>query len=301
MIVRNLSSNLTGGQIATILDSLLFDVLHVLHTQTNVLVPVIPSILINIIRDRRRKISALSHEVACDTITTYLCSNKNKQFKILRGLKVERNVWSKVINDFLAYKLVYQQLFDTPFSKTTTEKRIEIENKFECKDLWNTMCDVSYLYSRYTMFRGKIIEQYVQHCHKYAHEVGDDQVSHQDLHQLLVLAVSKGLDKYDSSSGALTSYLMFWLSNVRTSMYDLFTNNSVAFDVPNSFRQKIAEKEVGGNWSHTVVLEAGEDEPMTDESRQIEDFDRQRLLKLIKYGDVKGIYRLANNIEEIFV
>jgi hypothetical protein len=297
-IIRELSTNLTGGQIQKVLDTLLFKAIEPLILHTSLIEETLPKILINVINDRRRKISALPFDMSVSMlIDSIVTSSLTRRLQLVSQLKIERNIWSKILIDFLSGKSDYQELYITN-SKDKIEK---VNKKYKCNNLWEVFNDVEYYFSQYSKFRGMILGQYIQQSHKYAHEIGDDDnVSHQDLHQLLLVAVSKGIDKYDSSSGALSSYLNFWQMNVKSSMYDLFTNNSIAYDVPNSYKQKIAEKKVGGNWSHNIIYEGNDDEePFTEDEKIVEDSAKIRLLKIIRVGDINGIYRLANNIDEV--
>ena len=307
--INEVGSNLTGGQIQRILDYLLYKALNPLVIHCIIVDNTLPQILINIISDRRRKISTLPFEVAVEKISVAinsLSSDRKKAFTIISELRIERNVWSSLIHKFLEYRTYYQGLLIDQTSEDKVRAK-ELEDAVGCKsNLFSIFNHVDTFFKYYSTFKSMIISQYIYKSHQYAHKVdnGEQEISHEDLTQSLLLSVSKGIDKYDSDSGALSSYLGYWMLNTSTSMSSSFTNTALAFDVPTSYRQKIAKrKTIDTNFAESLSLldidQAANSVPHLEDT-YIETDATNRVLQLIKAADLNGVYRLSNSITEFF-
>lgn len=310
MNINEVGSNLTGGQIQRILDYLLLSALNPLVTKSSVVDNILPKILTNILMDKRRKISALPFDTAVSRLSmaiNSLGSDRKKAFLIISGLKIERNVWNDLIMRFLEGRKKYQSLFSDPSSENQKEiARLE-QYYGSTGNLFSVFNHVDSFFSHYSKFRSMIISQYINKSHKYAHKFddGDSTISHQDLTQSLLISVSKGIDKYDCESGALSSYLGYWMLNTSASMSSSFTNTTLAFDIPTSYRQRIARKEtIDINYANCLST-LDTEVPANSSSRSLEerhmDNDSMaRMLELIKKADTDGVYRLSNGISEFF-
>ena len=289
---RTLGHNLTGGQIYTILQKTTNCALQPMF-KTNLMQPFLPKLLSNIINDRRRKISAVPFERSVPMLIEAICADPCKAISILEKLKIERNVFSNFIGEFLKRKQEYFiAVAENP------KKARQMEKEYGTTELWTIFQEVEYYFSKYTEFKGIIQSQYIQYCHRFIHNNSDQNISHEDLHQQLLLGAMKGIEKYDSNAGALSSYIAFWLTHVRFAQNQYFSTTQIAYNVPNSVRQKIANKEEAPNYA--VTSESIAKELSHDTEKVDEDTERERTLKIIQAGDYKGIFRLANNIDEIF-
>jgi RNA polymerase sigma factor (sigma-70 family) len=145
-----------------------------------------------------------------------------------------------------------------------------------------------------------ILSQFINLAHKYT----STQVKHKnknlnydDLFQNIITAISKAIDKYDSSKGALTSYVKYWIINAQNQ------NNShtdgLAYEITYTQRQKVAKKETSEvNFSTSLYDSSNISDSSSPESITEEKDSINRILKLIKIADIDGIFRLINNIDE---
>lgn len=299
MNINEIGSNLTGGQIQKILDHLLFSALRPLVIETNVIENILPRILVNVARDKRRKISVLPHNIATSILASALhqCQyDKQNVFKLISEVKIERNVWSSLIHKFLTTITSNIDAFID-----NSDMAHKISKYYQSDTLWEVFMEVDTYFEYYSEFKGKILSQYINKSHKFAHgfaSSGHD-ISHDDLAQAILISVSKGLDKYDSGSGALSSYLGYWMMNTSTSMSSIFVDTPLAFDIPSSFRQKIACKETT-NINFASSLSENTTTSTTIEDNVIEQNTHRRFLEVVKIGDIDGVYRLSNGISEVF-
>lgn len=310
--INEIGSNLTGGQIQNILDHLLYSALEPIITHTEFLDEVLPAILVNIIKDKRRKISTLPFEVSVTMLSNCLLLKNDDRVEIfdtIRNLKIERNLWSNQIKKFLQQRKHYMSIVGFPMTRKSVREKRRIERmcKLQDGDLFVLFNRVHSYYAYYNEFRKKIITQYINMAYQYANLYSRDasqSINPDDLAQSLLAATAKALDKYDSGKGALTSYIKYWLFNAKTSMGSTFTDTNIAFDVPTALRTKIAKGETGV-MNFAISLSHIPDsldlpEVETPEQMMARITERERILRIIKAGDVHGIYRLTHQIDEIF-
>jgi hypothetical protein len=167
-------------------------------------------------------------------------------------------------------------------------------------------------------FRNGIISNYIRHAYKHAKAYCSNKnrnFDFNDVHQNLLTAVTKAVDKYDSSKGAMTSYINFWILNAMTSNLEHGHEYGIAYTIPHTQRKALVDgmstevnfsvsleqqitsdgEEGNGNTvlSH-MVGDQGAD--VTLENRQ--ELDMVRYLS--KHADIRGIARLYMDIDEFF-
>lgn len=307
---NEIGSNLTGGQIQEILDHLLFNALQPIFLYTRYLDDAGPTILANIVKDKRRKISALPHPEAVNRLSKFIIqTNEDKEvaFRTLTHLKIERNIWSMYLQKFLTHHEGLIQILQNPLTPVTKKKYKKLCRRLDTTDPWGIFNHVADYFHQYQVFKNKILKQYIGLTHKYAStyaKSANRSISTKDMSQSLLVATTKAIDKYDSSKGALTSYIQYWLMNARSSSESSFLETNVAFDIPNSHRTKIAR---GEDAVHNFALSLSYDSDVLEGAEQPEDIEEQleieantrKLLRIIKVGDIHGLFRLTNNIDEI--
>lgn len=303
MNINDLGTNLTGGQIQAIMDTLLYESVNPIFTCTSYLDDLPGNLISNIVRDGRRKISAIPTEEVlpslCESVRLLATGDKLGSFKILSKSRIERNIWVNSAQRFLILTEDVPEIYrDATSDKDARLLRIGHRAKTRVDRLFSVRTHVYEYLAAYTDFKVKIVRQYINMAHQYANTYFQDNgsLSREDMVQSLIAAISKALDKYSSDKGAVTSYIKFWMLNVRTGNEGALSN-MCAFDVPNSHKIRIARGETENlNYSSELTDKMVHNTHEADEH----DEDQLRILRLIKLGDPTGVYRLANGITETF-
>lgn len=321
--------NLTGGQIQEILDTLIYESVAPIIRESTAFDVQVAYFLSVTARNKKRKLSSLPREQSIDTMCQYLCeTNPERKVELVSKMRVERsfvyNFAVKFLQEVRDYHGMYVQYLRTgkkALRKQQSKRLRMIEASVGCsrKTLFSIISTTrDYLELAYT-FRNKIVLQYVKHSYKQARsfvEMKGSNFDFQDVHQNFLAAVTKAVDKYDASKGALTSYINWWLLNAQT------TSNSshgheygIAYSIPQSQKKALAEKSSKAlNVNFGVSLDApsnGDEEDRTGPSRYIsgspsvehEILENEKLVEvraLAKSADMKGIARLYLDIDEVF-
>jgi hypothetical protein len=133
--------------------------------------------------------------------------------------------------------------------------------------------------------------------------------SFDDIYQNFIAAVSHAIDRYDSSKGALTSYINFWILREKTS--DTFSfENGVAYSVPQNIKTQMAKGTFGDqNFAVSIHKEMGEginlgdilhDNRLNPEQHMEKTQFLNRVKRIAKIADPTGIGRLYLDIDEWF-
>lgn len=301
--------NLTGGQIQQILDKILYDCVYVV-LPFGLFDDLVVNILSSSVLDRRRKISNADYDHSINLMCSIVLRNSDDLFDDMRQLKLERTAYLKKLN-FLVEKVEesnYVQLYNkwlTKRSKSLEEKLRKVEDllNIDRGSLYSVYQNVKMNLTIFMEFKTSIVSQFINLAHKYTStqiKHKNKNLNYDDLFQNIISAVSKAIDKYDSSKGALTSYVKYWIINAQNQ--DNSHIDGLAYEITNNQRQKVARKEVADvNFSSSlseaqhVVQENSSPEEILEEKDSM-----QRMLYLVKSADVDGIFRLTNNIDEYF-
>ena len=302
------TENLTGGQIQQIMDKLLYDSVYLL-TPHGVFDDILITILSSLVLDRRRKISSTEYDSGIKILCNLTMRSSEQGFEDLRQLKLERTVYLKILNNIVEvveskkYPYYYEKWLDDRTNTVYNRKLLKVERELgiERPYLYYIFQNVKANLEEFLNFKSSILQQYINLTHKYAishikHK--NKNLNYDDLFQNIVTAVSKALDKYDSSKGALTSYVKYWIINALNQ--DNSHGEGLAYEVSQTQRQKMAKGE-SNNINFSTSLSVKENQIADDSTPETIAEQRScndRLLRLIKAADVDGIFRLVNNIDE---
>ena len=136
----------------------------------------------------------------------------------------------------------------------------------------------------------------------------------EDVYQNFLTAITKAVDKYDCSKGALTSYINYWVLNAQTcSNTDHGHEYGIAYTIPPLQRKQMALGDKS-NVNFSVSL----DKPMATEGGDavsLKDYlvgdagvdlkiehqqEIDRVRYLAKCADIKGLARLYLDLDEVF-
>jgi hypothetical protein len=322
------TDNLTGGQIQEVLDTLIHQSIAPVVRSSDAFDLQVVYILSSTARNRKRKLSSLPRDEAIDKMCQFLSSQDREEKVALVGkMRLERGFIYNFVVRFLrevdGYPDLYHQMLchQLPKEREDIEKKMSmIENSVGCDRsslLMSSLAARDYLELAYE-FRNAIVTQYIKHAYKQAKgfvKLKGKNFDFEDVKQNFLTAITKAVDKYDASKGALTSYINWWLLNAQT------TNNSnhgheygVAYSIPQLQKKALAEKSTKAkNVNYGISLEKmvgseGEqtelgqyiagDESVERELLDTEEIDNIRALA--KTADIKGIARLYLDIDEVF-
>lgn len=299
-------SNLTGGQIQQILDKLLYDSIGLI-IPFGILDKQLTIILSSLVLDRRRKISSADYELSIDLLCRLALKTEDDPFALIKQLKLERTLYIKLLMGLVHkietenYPSLYCQWLKSR-SPALDRKLLRIEQriKIDRKHLYPVYQSIKFNMLEFQKFKSSILSQFINLAHKYTStqiKHKNKNLNYDDLFQNIVAAISKAIDKYDSSKGALTSYIKYWIINAQNQ------NNShiegQAYEITYNQRQKVARKETTElNFSSSLTASNKAIEETTPEAIVSQLDADSRILALIKRADPKGVFRLAFNIDE---
>lgn len=323
-----LTDNLTGGQIQEVLDTLIIEAVSPIILGSDAFDLQIAHLLSATARNRKRKLSSLPREVAIDAMCQYLStSDRELKVKLLKSMRLERGFIYNFVVRFLRecedYPRMYREWLTTRNKakrKIRRQRLTAVERSVGASDanLFQIVTSSrDYLELAYR-FRNTIVMNYVRHAFKQAKmfvKSKGPNYDFKDVHQNFLAAVTKAVDKYDASRGALTSYVNWWLLNAQTTSNSLHGHEyGIAYTIPQLQKKSLASKSrkakhvnfgvsldkmVGGEDDRKELGQfiAG-DQSVEQEILNEEELDTIRAL--VKHADRKGVARLYLDIEEVF-
>ena len=316
------AARLTGGQVQQILDYFIYEALRPIILYSDVFDTQLSHMVAFVATNRKRKLSAHDRDVFMSLACGALCEqDKDKKFELITQLKLERSFVFLFIEKFLSLCSRYaehyrQHLTTTGITKISHERKmraIETTVGIEEKRLFSALTYTEDFLAQAYAFRNKIVLQYVNYAWKFTNSHCKDHPNYdeEDLNQNLMAAISRALDKFDSSKGALTSYVAFWIQHALT-----YRNSKhgyeygIAFAVSSQMKKSQASgSSTINNFSISLDTPSTTDEPshvdLLDGDGAI-DYDLEkheeqlRLRLLAKAADPTGIARLYLDIEEVF-
>lgn len=318
--------NLTGGQIQDVWDRLIYAALEPIVLHCNVFDVQIVHLLGRATVNKKRKLSALEREDFISNLCRALIADAPTKYSILCLSKIERGFICRFIQNFLEvcadYEVLYQEWLLCP-SSAADKKLLMFEESMGTtrEKLWPTIATSRIFLDKSFEFRNGIVEAYMRHASKQAsafcaEKKKGEQFDVSDVGQNLMAAVIRGLEKYDSSQGAVTSYVNFWLLNATTyASTDHGHEYGIAYIIPQTAKRAMANadssKHSSVNFSVSLnqIISTGDEdatlEDMLDSGISVEGeiVDRQEqeiILKLCKIADRHGLARLYMGIGETF-
>lgn len=323
---NNPADSLTGGQIQEILDYVILEALTPIILTSDVFDIQLIYLLSLTTRNRKRKISALPREEFISLVSQALIiDDRSKKIELIAKAKIERSFLYNFVVNFLketeGYRDLYQRyLVADRHEHASLNLRLNaIEaNVGASRDRLfpaiNTCTD--YLELTYE-FRNSIVSNYVKFAYKQAMNFCDmkgPNYDFKDVFQNFLTAITKAVDKYDCSKGALTSYIQFWLLNAQTADSSHGHEYGIAYTLPQLQKKNLACNTGGGEVNFSVSMDklTGKD---NEESGGLQDYivgsegvDREVELKqeldLVRYfakcADIRGLARLYLEIDEVF-
>lgn len=323
-------ANLTGGQIQIILDHLLIESIAPIILHSDIFSHQVAYLLSVVAKNKKRKISALEREVFITYLCNYLAiTDRKARLKLLTSMKMERAFIYNFVLNFLDGTKDYQSIYlsylknigkmdedrlDMKLQVIERKYNIPRENMFStinhCKDFLNLMFE----------FRNNIVKNYLKYAHKAAKIFCNSKTNtmdFQDVWNNFMTVIFKAIDKYDSSKGALTSYIKWWILNVQTApVAEHGHEYGVAYTLPQFQKKHLAtltarnlvKKEQNFGVSLDRLLGDEESSTIADfiigdtavDKHIIKEEEHNIVRYLAKKADPLGIARLSLDIQEYF-
>lgn len=325
---ERLTHNLTGGQVQFVLDNCIYNSLAPLVKSSDVFDIQIVYLLGITARNRKRKLSALPREEFITSLCQCLITeDREKKIHILTNSKIERGFVYNFVVNFLkevdGYNDLYRKFL---FSKGNERVMLDMRLKAVEQNVGSTRSSLfpainiasDYLELAYE-FRNAIVSNYLRQAYKTARSfclMKGPNFEFKDVVQNFLAAITKAVDKYDSSKGALTSYINWWLLNAQScSNNDFGYEYGIAYTIPQLQRKAMAQGKGEGDVNFSVSLDSlpgpndgdtavGAQEYLEGCSgvdiRIEEEQEMQRIRYLAKCADIGSLARLYLDIDEIF-
>lgn len=318
--------NLTGGQIQEILDFLIYESIAPIVRRSNAFNGQLYYLLGIAAKNKKRKLSALPREEFINILCRSVLVKEEDRIDLLSKSKLERSFVCTFVVKFLKETEGYQELYQKYLIADHDKNRLDlklraVENSLGCSRMH--LLSVIYTAKDYLdlayQFRNSIVEQYVKLAYGCAKAYCNSKTSQYDVGdvaQNFLAAITKAVDKYDSSKGALTSYIKWWILNARSCSNPNHGHEyGVAYSIPHSKKKmltksrKTSKSEVNFSVSLDKV-QGKEDEDVklidmlkgtSSVEEELEKKESATIYKyLIKRADIKGLARLSLDVDEYF-
>lgn len=320
--------NLTGGQTQEILDYLILKALQPIISNSEVFDIQVTYLLGLVTKNKKRKLSALPREEFISVLCLYLATtDPDKKIALLEMAKIERgflyNFVVNILKKLDGYIPVYQQ--SLVCTKSADILRLDRKLDVMAKEVGIPKDCVYCVYIQSTdylelayKFRNSIVNNYIRYAYKQAKIFCASKTNHfdfQDVWHNFLAAITKAIDKYDCSKGALTSYIKWWILNVQTSASsDHGHEYGTAYSIPQLQRKGLALKNpklsVNFGYSLETILSGENSKEILKDfitsdhglDTYLEKNEEEEMTKyLIKKADLPGgLARLYLDIPEYF-
>lgn len=321
--INEIGHSLTGGQIQEILDFCIYAGLEPIIVNSTVFDVQLVHLLSVASTNKKRKISALPREVfinkLCIALTT---TDVTLKLECLATSKIERGFVYNFLVNFLNSAEGYTELYTKYLVCGNHSERVSLSrrlaaietalsfsraNLFQVLNRCRKYVDLAY------EFRNKIVCQYIKHAYKQAHTYCKSKGKNFELaevQQSLMAAITKAIDKYDSSKGALTSYINYWILNALTYASANYGHEyGTAYQIPQTQKKSIQgtkSEYVNFSVSLNALLDSDSEAAFGDlfvsssrtEHEYIANKEAENTAYLIKHADPAGLARLYLDLTE---
>lgn len=316
--------NFTGEQIQQILDLFLYKALEPIIKRSAAFDNQIVYLLGLITRNRKRKLSSISRQQATAYLARALTtSDAEEKLRLFRAARIERNFIHVFVKNYLDLCSNYLDEYAKFLSAKGIQRkmhgkrldRIAGDLKTDRNSLFVIVMNSSKALELFYDYRKTILSHYVQMASSQAKSFiasnSNNNYDFYDCRQSILRSVLVAIDKYDSSRGALTSYINWWVLNAQTCGVSDH-EYGIAYTIPQAHRRKIASK-ASSDVNFSVSLDSltkDEDEEdglhslVGDGTNIVESLNSEQIMDKVRYIvkclDTKGIVRLSLDIGEYF-
>lgn len=302
--------NLTGDNIQTVLDNLLYRALYPIVRHTKIFDTQIQHVLARITINKKRKLVSIDRDIAIALLCNALVEEDFAlKFALIEQVKIERSIIHRFIDLVMKDIEIYYQLYISNLAKPNKIIDAKLEAfrvNFGAKsvdDLFVIRSQVNDFIAEYYKYRNSIVDHYIKFSHKVSNNFKQtkNNFDSNDVFQNFLSAVTKAIDKYDSSKGALTSYINYWILNAKT-CNSSSSEYGIAYTIPHSKKKEKVSNKKYVNFSTSLDSDEILNIEHSDDIHQ--DTEREEENKIVQYLiktiDRHGCLRLTLDIEEYF-
>lgn len=312
-IKERLNMNLSGNQIAAILDTLLVGAAYPVLESSDFIECAIAELLTPIFSNGRRKYSNVERSDFLNKMfTLVVIPSKRRKKVLLSEIRIERNVLFDTLSEFYKRTATYESLYTNLWSTTDPVERTKLLKQLNDieksvllthNNLYTVIRNSKHLYDVASNFKGMVIEKYIRLAFRKSQESMANtklQISQLELLKNLILSVNKAICKYDPDKGALTSYIDWWFKdgiNQSANSHEY----GIAYVIPAVQRRKMQAENVMLTNFYTDI-ESLVEMPDTTEGANLEEnlMNKQRqhvMSRIVRQADVDGIAMLLLGIQ----
>jgi hypothetical protein len=249
-VKERLRTNLSGGQIANVLNRLLRPALWRVQRRHPVIRQCMAEALAQALIQFRRKLSSLEKQDMLDHLfSSVVCADEKRSFHHMLAARLNRSILAQSCEAFV------RQNHDA-VEKEQTYLQARASGAPPSPQFVSALAsDVIAVRAHldvYSEFRSMVAEKYYRLAHLDSKSVCsmDDTVSHLDLRQNFVMSIPRAIDRYDPDCGALASFIRRSFKNAHSSPeFDPAT--SVSFTVSQHGRRRISDRYAKGDSGET--------------------------------------------------
>jgi len=249
---ERINENLSSGQLADILDDLLFNALRPIFFNTDHVEQTLIEMLPFVASNARRKFTNMPREDFVDTLFTIVASHdKEAKFVMLRKIGLERTVYISCLKSFDALTLRHETMMrqylstapkllkerhDLLSAMTMLEQRLGLRSE---ASLFTVRAEAAFWFAHALDFKMMIIEKFIRLAFQDSQKARAETGLHVDDDSLFkdyIVSINKAITKFDATKGTLTSFIRWWFMDAKTSgnhEYD------IAYSIPTAQRAKL--------------------------------------------------------------
>jgi hypothetical protein len=281
-------NNLTSYQYLTVLDDHLYNAITNLVTNTKFFDVFLSQIIgWQTLNPKRKTCGVGRHELVSLSTLFFLTNDGKQKMKLVRRMKLHRNILFEAINRWLRVLSEYPTLSMMVGTQDVVEKLFDLNESALMRQgfsLHSTFQLITYWTKQAKDFKEQIMQKYTRSTISTAQR---DYVALgcpgrlDDFVQIYMMTMSKAIDKCDSDRGVLTNHISNWLLSAK--------NNAQAQAMDN-----------GGD-KHQYQHVSLDDVDISISSE--DDLERSSIIERVRYiakvFDPEGIGRILLNIQEI--
>lgn len=311
---ETLSTRYNSNQLMKVLDDLLNRAIEPIVKATDLVDHFFVSCLSWYSANSRRRISCLSKGKIMQMLSVFPLLEEKGKLRMLKRIKLERNIRFKIIKVFLVLAKEYQAL-EIQELKTLClvkksrlrERMLAIQESIGGSDNISSVAyAVDFWYKKALEFRNQIQEKYMRLAAVTAngyYRSCPERFDLNDMAQNFQTAVLKAINKFDPSKGTLSICVQGWLRSAQSPSSNFTHEYGIAYSVPPSVKRSLAK----GGASHPVNISSSMelkevqslDSGSTPEDHAERESDVLRVRRIAKTADPLGLARLRLGIGEL--
>lgn len=326
----NNKSNLTGGQIESVMDTMLHDCLKEIVENTDIFDVQLTYLLALITSNKKRKpYNAQTRDRAISLLIRALSVPRDQKMVFIRELKMERNfIYVFLENVIKRYYATYVDLYRAFICTQDAAKRKAYATRLDVyvkmfgadsrSKLFVALCRLNDLMPQFMEYFHSVVADFYRLSSKQTKFYIDTNKGKlydgKDVRQNFLRNIIIAINKYDSSRGAIVSYVKWWILNAQTCSSSEH-EYGIAYTIPQTQRKKLATGEDNTSMNFSVSLDAPTSESdegadaslhqkVSDHHHLEDHVDSERrtekLRLLIKRVDPYGVARLTMDVGEEF-